>query len=67
LITQLIDVEDKEQWELVISHLIANQGKSSTYYRIREAISFEWQSHGDAFIVNAKKLVDVGPGGVSKY
>ena len=59
----MLTFPDKEQWEPVIENLFNPQQKMGKAHRIREAWSFDWQSHGDAAILN-RQLLKVRPGGV---
>lgn len=49
---------DKEQWEPVIQRLFQLQETEAELHRIREAWSFDWQSHGDAAVLNYNVLKD---------
>lgn len=49
---------DKEQWEPVIQRLFQFQETEAEVHRIREAWSFDWQSHGDAAVLNHNVLKD---------
>jgi len=42
----------KEQWEPVIADIFTHQQTMDKTHRIREAWSFDWQSHGDAAVLN---------------
>lgn len=53
LINNLID---KEIWEPVIEGIFKIQGSKPKNHRIREAYSFDWQTHGDAAILNEEVL-----------
>ncbi|TFK63034.1 alpha/beta-hydrolase [Pluteus cervinus] len=47
----------KEQWEPIIEQLFHHQqSKVDPFHRIREAWAFDWQSHGDAALLNAQVL-----------
>ncbi|KAF9465305.1 Alpha/beta hydrolase fold-1 [Collybia nuda] len=46
----------KEQWEPTILRIIQLQAQEEKCNRIREAWSFDWQSHGDAAVLNEKIL-----------
>ncbi|KAF8890073.1 Alpha/beta hydrolase fold-1 [Infundibulicybe gibba] len=46
----------KEQWEPTIQEIFRLQGTKGGVHRIREAWSFDWQSHGDAAILNRVRL-----------
>lgn len=48
----------KEQWEPVIQRLFQVQETEAEVHRIREAWSFDWQSHGDAAVLNHNLLKD---------
>ncbi|KAJ7453156.1 Alpha/beta hydrolase fold-1 [Mycena latifolia] len=45
--------QHKEQWEPTIEKLFALQSRSS---RIREAWTFDWQSHGESAVLNEEAL-----------
>ncbi|KAG6864969.1 hypothetical protein C0991_005876 [Blastosporella zonata] len=51
--TQILD---KEQWEPTIEQIFCLQQNKATCDRIREAWAFDWQSHGDAAVLNEKVL-----------
>ncbi|KAJ7612833.1 hypothetical protein DFH06DRAFT_1015124, partial [Mycena polygramma] len=42
----------KEQWEPLIEHTFRAQHGKARHQRVREACSIDWQSHGDAAILN---------------
>ncbi|KAG5716857.1 hypothetical protein E4T56_gene3418 [Termitomyces sp. T112] len=46
----------KEQWEPTIEQIFRLQQQKDQRDRIREAWAFDWQSHGDAAIINARVL-----------
>ncbi|KAF9465455.1 Alpha/Beta hydrolase protein [Collybia nuda] len=46
----------KEQWEPTISRLFEIQEKKGVAHRLCEAWSFDWQSHGDAAVLNHEAL-----------
>ncbi|KAF8167148.1 Alpha/beta hydrolase fold-1 [Crassisporium funariophilum] len=46
----------KEQWEPVIERVFMLQERKDETHRIREAWSFDWQSHGDAATLNREIL-----------
>lgn len=52
--------QDKEQWEPVIEKLYALRSDTASSSQIREAWSFDWQSHGESAVLNEKALED-GP------
>lgn len=56
----------KEQWEPTIEKMFAVQRHKNLRSQIREAWSFDWQSHGDAGLVNREMLKDRKEG-VSVY
>ncbi|KAG6901876.1 hypothetical protein C0995_007000 [Termitomyces sp. Mi166 len=47
---------DKEQWEPTIEQIFRLQQRKDERYRIREVWAFDWQSHGDAAVINARVL-----------
>ncbi|KAG5341574.1 hypothetical protein C0989_009276 [Termitomyces sp. Mn162] len=51
-----LDSLDKEQWEPTIEQIFRLQQQKDQRDRIREAWAFDWQSHGDAAIINARVL-----------
>ncbi|KAK7052773.1 CN hydrolase domain-containing protein [Favolaschia claudopus] len=59
----------KEQWEPVIEQAFRMQQGKARNQRVREAWSFDWQSHGDAGILNRELLQVSGTraDGVSAY
>ncbi|KAJ7658282.1 Alpha/beta hydrolase fold-1 [Mycena polygramma] len=57
----------KEQWEPVIEHTFRAQHGKARHQRVREAWSFDWQSHGDAAILNRDLLASTRAEGVSAY
>ncbi|KNZ75953.1 Peroxisomal membrane protein LPX1 [Termitomyces sp. J132] len=46
----------KEQWEPTIEQIFRLQQSKNRRDRIREAWAFDWQSHGDAAVINAGVL-----------
>ncbi|KAG6900581.1 hypothetical protein C0993_008298 [Termitomyces sp. T159_Od127] len=46
----------KEQWEPTIEQIFHLQQRKDQRDRIREAWAFDWQSHGDAAVINARAL-----------
>ncbi|KDR86137.1 hypothetical protein GALMADRAFT_235372 [Galerina marginata CBS 339.88] len=56
----------KEQWEPVIERLFDTQQTKHETIRVREAWSFDWQSHGDSAVLNREALKR-RPEGVSAY
>ncbi|KAG6879674.1 hypothetical protein C0992_012972 [Termitomyces sp. T32_za158] len=50
------DSLDKEQWEPTIEQIFHLQQRRDQRDRIREAWAFDWQSHGDAAVINARAL-----------
>ncbi|KAF5382078.1 hypothetical protein D9615_004232 [Tricholomella constricta] len=46
----------KEQWEPTIERIFHLQQSKDTRDRIREAWAFDWQSHGDAAVLNEEVL-----------
>ncbi|KAG6887825.1 hypothetical protein C0995_012372 [Termitomyces sp. Mi166 len=46
----------KEQWEPTIEQIFRLQQRKDQRDRIREAWAFDWQSHGDAAVINARVL-----------
>ncbi|KAJ7881067.1 alpha/beta-hydrolase [Mycena olivaceomarginata] len=52
--------QHKEQWEPVIEKLYALRSDTASSSQIREAWSFDWQSHGESAVLNEKALED-GP------
>ncbi|KAH9918694.1 Alpha/Beta hydrolase protein [Amylocystis lapponica] len=56
----------KELWEPIIEHIFRVQGRKGRHHRIREAISFDYQSHGDAAILN-KAVIDARDECISGY
>ncbi|KAJ7799996.1 Alpha/beta hydrolase fold-1 [Mycena olivaceomarginata] len=48
----------KEQWEPIVEKLFTLQSEKSTFYRIREAWSFDWQNHGESAVLNEEALKD---------
>ncbi|KAJ7869374.1 Alpha/beta hydrolase family-domain-containing protein [Mycena leptocephala] len=46
----------KEQWEPIIEQTFRMQQGKARHQRVREAWSFDWQSHGDAAILNRELL-----------
>ena len=61
-----ISLIDKEIWEPVIVTIFKIQGSKPKNLRIREAYSFDWQTHGDAAILNEEAL-KARKDGVSRY
>lgn len=57
---------DKEIWEPVIEGIFKIQGSKPKNHRIREAYSFDRQTHGDAAIINEEAL-KARTDGVSRY
>ncbi|PPQ74685.1 hypothetical protein CVT26_007668 [Gymnopilus dilepis] len=51
----------KEQWEPVIDKLFDLQHSKTVSHRIREAWSFDWQSHGDSAVLNREQLKEARP------
>jgi hypothetical protein len=48
---------DKEQWEPTLAHLLYTESTDGRgRHAIREAWSFDWQSHGDSGVLNRVKL-----------
>ncbi|KAG5338729.1 hypothetical protein C0989_006437 [Termitomyces sp. Mn162] len=47
---------DKEQWEPTIEQIFRLQQSKNRRDPIREAWAFDWQSHGDAAVINAGVL-----------
>lgn len=47
---------DKEQWEPIIEQTFQLQQGKARHQRVREAWSFDWQSHGDAAVLNRELL-----------
>ncbi|KAJ7935349.1 hypothetical protein B0H13DRAFT_1854572 [Mycena leptocephala] len=50
-----LDSSDKEQWEPVLDKLFCEK---SNVHNIREAWSFDWQSHGESAVLNEEALKD---------
>ncbi|KAJ7799995.1 alpha/beta-hydrolase [Mycena olivaceomarginata] len=48
----------KEQWEPILEKLFTLQSEKSTFYRIREAWSLDWQNHGESAVLNEEALKD---------
>ncbi|KAJ7214162.1 Alpha/Beta hydrolase protein [Mycena haematopus] len=46
----------KEQWEPIIEHTFRIQQGKARHQRVREAWSFDWQSHGAAAVLNRDLL-----------
>ncbi|KAJ7605167.1 Alpha/Beta hydrolase protein [Roridomyces roridus] len=57
----------KEQWEPAIQHAFRLQKSKPRHQRIREAWTFDWQSHGDAATLNRDALRETREMGVSAY
>ncbi|KAJ7167011.1 Alpha/beta hydrolase fold-1 [Mycena filopes] len=57
----------KEQWEPVIEHAFRAQQAKAKHQRVREAWAFDWQSHGDAALLNRALLASSRADGVSVY
>ena len=55
----LVAHSDKEQWEPTLEALFVRQfhEKDPSRY-IKEAFAFDWQSHGDAALINQIALKD---------
>ncbi|KAJ7615865.1 Alpha/Beta hydrolase protein, partial [Roridomyces roridus] len=54
----------KEQWEPAIQHVFRLQQSKPRHQRIREAWTFDWQSHGDAATLNREALGETREMGV---
>ncbi|KAJ7146732.1 hypothetical protein C8R44DRAFT_598796, partial [Mycena epipterygia] len=50
--------QHKEQWEPVLEKLFLLQSEKSDFPPIREAWSFDWQSHGESAVLNEEALKD---------
>ncbi|KAL0952491.1 hypothetical protein HGRIS_006754 [Hohenbuehelia grisea] len=48
----------KEHWEPTLEKLFASQADKPPQQRVREAYSFDWQSHGDSAVLNEKYLLE---------
>ncbi|KAJ7853346.1 Alpha/beta hydrolase fold-1 [Mycena olivaceomarginata] len=57
----------KEQWEPIIEQTFQLQQGKARHQRVREAWSFDWQSHGDAAVLNRELLENSRADGVSAY
>jgi hypothetical protein len=55
---------DKEQWEPIIEQTFQLQQGKARHQRVREAWSFDWQSHGDAAVLNRELLENSRADGV---
>lgn len=49
---------DKEQWEPILDKLFTLQSAKSAFQQIREAWSFDWQSHGESAVLNEDAVKD---------
>ncbi|KIL71144.1 hypothetical protein M378DRAFT_182764 [Amanita muscaria Koide BX008] len=57
----------KEQWEPTISRLFRQQKHKCPAHQIREAWSFDWQSHGDAAVLNREAIRSRSEDCISAY
>ncbi|KAJ6564055.1 Alpha/Beta hydrolase protein [Mycena capillaripes] len=57
----------KEQWEPIIEQTFRMQHGKARHQCVREAWSFDWQSHGDAGVLNRELLESTRADGVSAY
>ncbi|KAF7360957.1 CN hydrolase domain-containing protein [Mycena sanguinolenta] len=50
----------KEQWEPIIPQIFQTQAGKALYHRVREAWAVDWQSHGEAGVLNRDLLSEDG-------
>jgi hypothetical protein len=55
-----VSIADKELWEPIIQHMLELDSKGPVR-RIRDAWSLDWQSHGEAGLLNRRALNEREP------